>query len=491
MKQSRLFIFLVALLLSSALLIGAVSNGQNSDRAKVYTRIELLADILSKIDHNYVSDVDHADLMEAAIEGMVSSLDPHSSYLSAERYKDMQVQAKGEYGGLGLEVTINEDEIVTVVSPIDDTPASRAGVESGDLIVGIDGESIIGADLNEAVSRMRGKVGEPITITIRRGVEAPFDVRIVRDLITVRSVSYEADNEIGYIRISTFNEKTGGAVRDAIDALKKEAKPALRGVVLDLRNNPGGLLDQSIAVAEVFLDGGEVASIRGRDDSNIVRHNANDNELLENVPVAVLINGGSASASEIVAGALQDRGRAVVMGRTSYGKGSVQNVMPLQIRGEDMGALRLTTARYYTPSGRSIQALGITPDFEVFQLRKEDEPERQRVREAGLRNSLNNEEEADTEKNDADAEKNETGDIAVEDVKREAESRINDTLSDAATVNEQSIASAEQEEEPEEVKRDEPPKDFDYRKGDYQRQRAVEYLRNLQSKTVSVASGKG
>jgi carboxyl-terminal processing protease len=328
--------------------------------------------------------------MEAAINGMLASLDPHSTYMNAEEFRDMQVQTRGEYGGLGIEVTM-EDGIVRVVSPIDDTPASRAGIQSGDFLTAIDGDSIIGLTLNEAVSRMRGQVGTTIIVTVAREGSEPFDVPLTRQVISVRSVTSRMDGpDVGIIRISTFNERTTELLNTAIRDVRRQAGGRLRGVVIDLRNNPGGLLDQAVDVTDAFLDGGEVVSTRGRRPGDVQRYNARRGDQLEGVPIAVLINGGSASASEIVAGALQDRNRALIIGTASFGKGSVQTVIPLQ-GGRD-GALRLTTARYYTPAGRSIQGAGIEPDIEVAARRVD--PERLRrlgITEADLPRALENE----------------------------------------------------------------------------------------------------
>lgn len=384
--------WIVAPVVGVAACVGALAwSAQESatPRSDTYRQLELFADVLVRVKSEYVTEVDDSKVMQAAIQGMLSSLDPHSSYLAPDDFKDMQVQTRGEYGGLGIEVTM-DDSVVKVVSPIDDTPASRAGIQAGDYLTAINGESIIGLNINEAVSKMRGPVGTALTVTVAREGKEPFDVNLTREIISVRSVTARMDGDVGVIRISAFNEKTGDALNDAIAQLRSKAGPGLRGVVIDLRNNPGGLLDQAIAVSDAFLDGGEVVSTRGRRPEDIERYNARRGETMSGVPVVVLINGGSASASEIVAGALQDRGRALVVGTTSFGKGSVQTVIPL--KGGRDGALRLTTARYYTPAGRSIQGSGIEPDVEVAQTRVEaDKLKKLGISEADLPKALSNE----------------------------------------------------------------------------------------------------
>jgi carboxyl-terminal processing protease len=332
-----------------------------------YRELDLFGDAFERVRANYVREVEDSELINAAINGMVSSLDPHSSYMDPKEFADMQVQTRGEFGGLGLEVT-QEDGLVKVVTPIDDTPASRAGLKTGDFISAIDGTSIQGMPLNEAVSRMRGPENSKVTLTIlRTGEKRPLDVVLTRAVIRVESVKYERKGDIGYIRISSFSEKTDAGLKKALADLKKQIGPGLiRGYVLDLRNDPGGLLDQAIAVSDDFLTGGEVVSTRGRRTDDTQRYNARGGDLADGKPILVLINEGTASASEIVAGALQDHRRATIVGVTSFGKGSVQTIIPLG--GQRGGALRLTTAKYYTPSGRSIQATGITPDIAVSNL---------------------------------------------------------------------------------------------------------------------------
>jgi len=316
----------------------------------------------------------------------LTALDPHSGYLDAKKYRDMQVQTKGEFGGLGIEVTM-EDGLVKVVSPIDDTPAHRAGIQAGDVITHINTEPVLGMTLAEAVERMRGPVDTSIALTLRRpGREEPLDVSMARAVITISPVRWRAEGDIGYLRVTAFNEQTDANLRTAIEDLQSQLGPSLKGVVLDLRNNPGGLLEQAVAVADVFLDRGEIVSTRGRRTDNIQRFNARRGDLVDGRPMVVLINGGSASASEIVAGALRDHDRAIVMGTPSFGKGSVQTIMPLP----GHGAIRLTTARYYTPAGTSIQAKGIVPDIEVQQSRIEIIDQGLGRREADLRGRLEN-----------------------------------------------------------------------------------------------------
>ncbi len=338
--------------------------------ADTYRQLNLFGDVFERIRSDYVEQPDDAKLVESAINGMLSSLDPHSSYMSPKSFKDMQVQTRGEFGGLGIEVTM-EDGLVKVVAPIDDTPAARAGIRAGDVITQLDGEEVKGLSLNQAVDKMRGPVNSPITLTIKReGAAEPLPIKIVRDTIRIRSVrSREEGGDVGYLRITQFNEQTFDGLRDQIEKIAKSI-PAdkLKGFVLDLRNNPGGLLDQAISVSDAFLERGEIVSTRGRNADESQRYNARAGDLTKGKPVIVLVNGGSASASEIVAGALQDHKRATLVGTRSFGKGSVQTIIPL---GQN-GAIRLTTARYYTPSGRSIQAKGIEPDIEVLQDTPED-----------------------------------------------------------------------------------------------------------------------
>ncbi len=384
--------WIAAPIVGLAACVGALAwsaPGDERPRGDVYRQLELFADVLARVENDYVTPIDEQKAMEAAINGMLGSLDPHSSYMNAQDYRDMQVQTRGEYGGLGIEVTM-DDGVVRVVSPIDETPATRAGIQPGDYLTAIDGQSIVGLTLNDAVNRMRGQVGTAITLTVARDGTDPFDVRLTREIINVRAVTARVEGgDVGVIRISTFNERTASGLQDAIRQIRRDTNGHLRGIVVDLRNNPGGLLDQAIEVSDAFLDGGEVVSTRGRQANDVQRYNARRGDDLAGVPVVVLINQSSASAAEIVAGALQDRNRALLVGVTSFGKGSVQTVIPLQ-GGRD-GALRLTTARYFTPSGRSIQNSGIEPDMEVAQ-RRVDPARLQRlgISEADLPNALSN-----------------------------------------------------------------------------------------------------
>ncbi|MFZ5784439.1 MAG: S41 family peptidase [Pseudomonadota bacterium] len=356
------------------------------DKSELYQQLNLFGDVLERVRRDYVEPVDEKTLIENAINGMLSALDPHSSYMNAKTYKDMQVQTKGEFGGLGIEVTM-ENGLVKVVSPIDDTPASKAGLQAGDLIFALDGQPVQGLTLQEAVEKMRGKAGTPIKISIRRTGKDPFDVSLTREVIKVRSVRYRLEaGDIGYIRVTSFSEQTTPGVLDAIEKLKKEAGGKLKGFVLDLRNNPGGLLDQAIALSDAFLDKGEIVSVKARKNDEIQRWNAKPGDVAGGLPIVVLMNGGSASASEIVAGALQDHKRAIVLGTRSFGKGSVQTIM--QVTGG--GAIRLTTALYFTPSGRSIQKEGIKPDIEVEPAKIENIKARAGFREENLRGSITN-----------------------------------------------------------------------------------------------------
>jgi len=332
---------------------------------EIYKQLDLFGDVLERVRTDYVERPDDAMLIDAAINGMLSALDPHSAYLNPKSFRDMQVQTKGEFGGLGIEVTMEAGSgVVKVVSPIDETPAARAGLMANDLITHLDGEQIVGLSLEQAVEKMRGPVNTSITLTIvRRGREEPFDVKIVRDVIRINAVRARLEGDIVYIKISTFNEQTHANLVKQVDALKKSLARPARGYVIDLRNNPGGLLDQAINVSDAFLDKGAIVLTKGRLLEETQRANARPGDIADGKPIVVLINGGSASASEIVAGALQDHKRATVVGTRSFGKGSVQTIIPLG----GNGAIRLTTARYYTPSGRSIQAKGIEPDIVVEQ----------------------------------------------------------------------------------------------------------------------------
>jgi len=373
---------------------GPLLAQESVQKSSVYEQLDLFGDIFERIRAQYVEEVDEADLIEAAINGMLTSLDPHSSYLPPDDAEAMQVQTRGEFGGLGIEVT-QEEGFIKVVSPIDGTPAEAAGIEAGDFITHVDGESVLGLNLDEAVDMMRGVVGSEIIITVvREDAPEPFDVSIIRDIIKLTAVRTRTEGESVVLRVTTFNDQTYPNLRDGLAKQIEEAGgiDSINGVIIDLRNNPGGLLSQAIRVSDAFLEKGEIVSTRGRLPEDGDRFNAQPGDLAEGKPIVVLINGGSASASEIVAGALQDHRRAIVIGTKSFGKGSVQTVMPL--RGD--GAMRLTTARYYTPSGRSIQALGVSPDIIVEQPRRapesedEDEDTPRSRSEADLRGSLNN-----------------------------------------------------------------------------------------------------
>lgn len=382
--------------------VAAPLMAQESERnTNVYEQLDLFGDIFERIRAQYVEEVDEGELIEAAINGMLTSLDPHSSYLSPQDAEDMQVQTRGEFGGLGIEVT-QEDGFVKVVSPIDGTPADEAGVEAGDFVTHVDGESVLGLTLDEAVEMMRGPVGSEIVITVvREGEVEPFDISIIRDTIKLTAVRARTEQQTVILRVTTFNDQTYPNLKEGLEEQIEEAggMDAVDGIILDLRNNPGGLLTQAIRVSDAFLEKGEIVSTRGRDPADGDRFNATPGDLAEGKPIVVLINGGSASASEIVAGALQDHRRAIIVGTKSFGKGSVQTVMPL--RGD--GAMRLTTSRYYTPSGRSIQALGVSPDILVEQPRRapveeEEEESNALVRsEADLRGSLDNDSLTDEE----------------------------------------------------------------------------------------------
>lgn len=363
----------------------APASAAKTDKSEVYRLLELFGDVFERVRSDYVEEASDEELVEAAIQGMLQSLDPHSSYLNKKTFKDMRVQTKGEFGGLGIEVTM-EGGYVKVVSPIDDTPAFRAGIEPGDLITHLDGKPIQGLTLSQAVERMRGKVGTDLVLTVRRKDVKPLQITITRDKIRIQSVRSRVEGDIGYLRITSFSEQTKAGVVKSVAKLREKIGDDIRGFVVDLRNNPGGLLDQAVAVSDAFLDRGEIVSTRGREASNAQRFHARPGDLASGLPVVVLINGGSASASEIVAGALQDHKRAIILGTRSFGKGSVQTIIPLGAS----GAMKLTTQRYYTPSGRSIQAKGIDPDIEVEQSRLEPLRKGPSRKEADLRGSLKN-----------------------------------------------------------------------------------------------------
>lgn len=366
----------------------AEEKKEKKDATDTYRQLNLFGDVFERVRAQYVESKEDEELVENAIRGMLSALDPHSSYLDADDFKDMQVQTRGEFGGLGIEVTM-ENGFVKVVSPIDETPAFKAGVQAGDYITHLDSEPVLGLSLSEAVDKMRGKVGSTLTLTIvREGADEAMDVDIVRDIIKIQSVKHRIEQEdIGYVRITTFNQNTMPGVEKAMKAIKAEAGDKIIGYVIDLRNNPGGLLDQAISVSDAFLDKGEIVSTRGRNENDTKRDNSTPGDLADGKPIIVLVNGGSASASEIVAGALQDHRRAIVLGTQTFGKGSVQTIIPLP----GHGAMRLTTARYYTPSGRSIQAEGVEPDIIIEQAKLEEAGSKgKRTSEKDLRGALNN-----------------------------------------------------------------------------------------------------
>ncbi|MEZ8097421.1 MAG: S41 family peptidase [Amylibacter sp.] len=394
--MNKLILTALAGVISGALITTQFTDpliAQETKRIKsTYENLDLFGDIFERIRSSYVEEIDEEKLIESAISGMLTSLDPHSSYMAPEDFSTMQVQTRGEFGGLGIEVT-QENGFVKVVSPIDDTPADKAGVEAGDFIIKVDGESTLGKTLDEAVDKMRGPVGSEIIITIvREGIDEPFDISIIRDTIEIKAVKARTEGKTIVLRVSSFTSKTYPNLKDS---LEKEIKSSgglenINGVVVDLRNNPGGLLNQAIRVSDAFLNSGEIVSTRGRGTRDSERYNATPGDLTNGKPVVVLINGGSASASEIVAGALQDHQRAIIVGTKSFGKGSVQTIIPLS---SDGAAMRLTTARYYTPSGRSIQSLGVSPDILVEQrIRSVEDPEKQNFQrfESDLENSLSN-----------------------------------------------------------------------------------------------------
>ena len=388
-------LFAGALMGASAmsLVYGAPSSSANAAGSETYRQLAIFGDIFERVRGQYVTPPDDKALVENAINGMLTSLDPHSSYLNPDAAKDMRVQTKGEFGGLGIEVTM-ENELVKVITPIDDTPAARAGVRAGDFIAEIDGEEVRGLTLNDAVEKMRGLVNTPIELTIvREGTDKPIKLTIVRDIIKVKAVKYRVENDVGYMKITSFTEKTFDDLQAAIDDIKsKIPNDKLKGYVLDLRLNPGGLLDQAVSVSDTFLDRGEIVSTRGRDPKDISRFDSRPGDLVDGKPIIVLVNGGSASASEIVAGALQDHRRATVLGTQSFGKGSVQTIIPLA----ENGALRLTTALYYTPAGKSIQGKGITPDIKVEQPLPEELKDRDITRgESDLKGHIKGAEEGD------------------------------------------------------------------------------------------------
>jgi len=394
-KKTILFIFFIYAIIP----LKAINADTN--RQETYKQLNLFGDVFQRVQEQYVEEVTDKKLIESAISGMLQSLDPHSSYLSADSYKDMQVKTKGKFGGLGIEITM-EDGVVKVVSPIDDTPAAKAGMMSGDLIIGVDGESIRGLTINESVSKLRGPVGSKVVITVVRGKKDPYEIEIKRDIINIKSVKHNIIKNIGYVRLTTFSDTTTSGLEKALTEIKKNIGNKFQGLILDLRNNPGGLLNQSISVADAFLNQGEIVSTQGRNDDDTSRVFAKKGDLINGQPLVVLINSGSASASEIVAGALKDHSRAIIIGTRSFGKGSVQSIIPLA----GNGAMRLTTARYFTPSGVSIQAKGIEPDIiveaGVTELKKAKNDNR---REENLRGALDKKKNSKKTEIDTDSDK--------------------------------------------------------------------------------------
>jgi len=386
--KPRLLVLAVMILgaFSALSLIAPLTTKAQSNNEETYRQLTLFGDVFQRVREDYVEEVSDQDLVEAAINGMLTSLDPHSAYLPDDNFQKMQVQTRGKFGGLGIEVTM-ENGFVKVVSPIDDTPADKAGILPEDLIISVDGESIVGLTLNDAVEKLRGPIGSNVKISVQRAQDEPFEVNIIRDEIKIRSVRSRLYETIGYIRITTFSEQTSPGLQKAMDDLQAETAEGLTGLVLDLRNNPGGLLSEAIRVSDSFLEKGEIVSTRGRGKNDIQHAYARPGDISDGLPLVVLINSGSASASEIVAGALKDHRRAVVMGTRSFGKGSVQTITPMP----GHGAMRLTTALYFTPSGVSIQAKGISPDIEVA-LARIEKLEGGLVREEDLRGALDNQE---------------------------------------------------------------------------------------------------
>tara|TARA_B110000977_G_C11064717_1_gene487351 strand:+ start:383 stop:1708 length:1326 start_codon:yes stop_codon:yes gene_type:complete len=398
------FVSIGSAALLMAMAVPSLTTAQSDDKEETYRQLSLFGDVFERVRSDYVEEVTDQDLVEAAINGMLTSLDPHSGYLPDDNFKKMQVQTTGRFGGLGIEVTM-ENGFVKVVSPIDDTPAAKAGLQPEDLIVTVDDVSLVGLTLAEAVEKLRGPVGSEIRIIVQRAQDEPFEVSIIRDEIKIKSVRSRLYDTIGYVRITTFSEQTTPGLMNAVDDLYAETDGNLSGIVLDLRNNPGGLLNEAIKVSDAFLEEGEIVSTRGRDDSDIQHAYARAGDITRGLPIVILINSGSASASEIVAGALKDHRRAILMGTRSFGKGSVQTIVPLP----GHGAMRLTTARYFTPSGVSIQARGIEPDIEVV-LARIEKVEGGPVREEDLRGALDKGN-ADSKTEDDDAADDDPADI--------------------------------------------------------------------------------
>ena len=387
-RNNLLFISLLAGMMISATNVYAAKK--SNDDVDTYELLNLFGEVMERTKMSYVEEVTDKKLIESAINGMLSSLDPHSSYLDAESFNFMSEQTKGKFGGLGIEVTM-ENGLVKVVSPIDDTPAAKAGIKAGDYITNIDDETVLGLTLNEAVSKLRGKIGTKVKLSIRRINSKPIELTVKRQEIKINSVKSEIkEDSVCYIRISSFTEDIDKNITESINKAKKQLKNKFLGIVIDVRNNPGGLLDQAVAVSDLFLEQGEIVSTRSRNEADTIKFMANEGDIAKDMPIVVMINEGSASASEILAGALQDHHRAIILGEKSFGKGSVQTVIPLR----DYGAMRITTARYYTPSGRSIQAKGIEPDIEVKPAKVEElESYALNISEAELNNALKNDSE--------------------------------------------------------------------------------------------------
>ena len=414
MKHRILYAFLP---IGMAALVPTQTSVQAANTSsETFRQLDQLMDIFERVRTEYVEEVTEEQLIEGAIDGMLASLDPHSSFLAASDFDRMRTQTDGEYGGLGMSVSL-EEGVVKIIAPMDDTPAQKAGIKAGDYITHIDDELIYGLSLEEAIELMKGPPGTPVSMTIvRQGEEEPLELTLTRAIIELKPVKWETQDNVGVIRISTFNKQTGPATRDAIDAIEKELGDNLLGFIVDLRSNPGGLLDQAIEVSDAFMDdGGEIVSQRGRGKDNIQRYFARDEDMTDGKPVIVLVDEGSASASEIVAGALQDHRRALILGARSFGKGSVQSLIPLSTD----TALRLTTARYYTPSGRSVQEAGIEPDIIVPQLSDEHVRDRRVVRESDLRRALRNEKLDDDSVIESDDKDNPRFDVSAEELEKQ------------------------------------------------------------------------
>ena len=401
MLKKSFLLYTLAGCLFAAPVFAETDNKKAEDQVNTYELLNIFGEVMERTKVSYVEEITDKKLIESALNGMLTSLDPHSSYLNEQDYKYMNEQTSGKFGGLGIEITM-ENGIVKIISPIDDTPAAKAGLLAGDYITDIDGETVIGLTLNEVVSKLRGKVGTKVKISVRRVNAKPFDVTLTRDEIKIQSVKSELKNkDILYIRISAFNEDIDEDISKAVQKAQKDLKNKLSGIVIDVRNNPGGLLDQAVKVSDLFLQQGEIVSTRSRNEADTIKYSATAGDIAENLPIVVMINEGSASAAEILAGALQDHHRAVVLGNKSFGKGSVQTVIPLR----NKGAMRITTARYYTPSGRSIQAKGIEPDVWVKQAKLEEiESTAYNLSEADLKGALKNEQANDNGKGNKEAE---------------------------------------------------------------------------------------